>query len=169
MSGEFAVVVIVRDAVGGGAVQAGLKTVRMTNRNITCPSSSAPQMMRSDMSRPAGDDCMVIGPDIVMVVAPRRQFPRQMLPTDAAAGTIADNMRPPLFGLLLILLSTPTTTTTTMTQDAAAPSTEPSTQPSFLALDAKLVKLAGDLKFIEGPVWMPAVYHYSAGFLIFSD
>jgi gluconolactonase len=53
-------------------------------------------------------------------------------------------------------------TTTVMAQDnitAAAPTTT----PPFLAPDAKLVKLAGDLKFIEGPVWMPS------GFLVFSD
>lgn len=48
--------------------------------------------------------------------------------------------------------------------------TRPSSAPSdLIPPDAKLQKLAGDLKFIEGPVWMPVVYHYAPGFLIFSD
>jgi gluconolactonase len=61
---------------------------------------------------------------------------------------------PPLLAL--------TFATTLMAQDKTG-AAAPTTQPSFLAPDAELVKLAGDLKFIEGPVWMPR------GFLVFSD
>jgi gluconolactonase len=45
-------------------------------------------------------------------------------------------------------------------------STEPSPQLApLLAPDAKLVKVAGDFKFIEGPVWTEA----DGGYLVFSD
>jgi gluconolactonase len=65
------------------------------------------------------------------------------------------NMRP---SRIIVPLITLCLVHSVMAQDNTS-----TTRPSFLAPDAELVQLAGDLKFIEGPVWMPG------GFLVFSD
>ena len=43
---------------------------------------------------------------------------------------------------------------------------DPSTQPDLVAADAKVEKLAGGMRFTEGPVWMARDH---GGFLVFSD